>query len=92
MWYSRVAWHHDLPSEPVGYLSEVGEDGWEVRRVQSYRDGRLEWADGSRETDTVGLSEIPVDFDDIESQPEFQAFKISAQEFEEAWARARGEA
>lgn len=89
MWYLRVVWHHDLAGEPVEYLSEVGDDGQEVRRVQGYRDGRLEWADGSRENDEVGLSEVPIDFDEIVSQAEFEAYRIPALEFEQAWARAR---
>ncbi|WP_369819670.1 hypothetical protein [Actinoplanes sp. TFC3] len=65
MWYLRVVWHHDFPGEPVEYFSEVNEDGWEVSRVQCYRDGRLEWADESQETDMAGLSGIPIAVEEI---------------------------
>jgi hypothetical protein len=88
MWYLRVLWHHDQSGDPVEYFSEVGDDGWEIRRVQCYRDGRMEWADGTRETDSVGLSEAPIDFDEIASQAEFEAFMISAAEFEQEWSKA----
>ncbi|MEV6348072.1 hypothetical protein [Actinoplanes sp. NPDC051851] len=90
MWYLRVLWHHDQPGDPVEYFSEVGDDGWEVRRVQRYRDGRLEWADGTRETNSVGLSEAPIDFDEIALQAEFGAFVISEAEFEQEWSKASG--
>ncbi|WP_181138938.1 DUF6881 domain-containing protein [Streptomyces sp. Ru72] len=45
VWYLKVIWHHDFPDEPVGILSEVGEDRYEVRKVEVFRGGRLDWAD-----------------------------------------------
>jgi hypothetical protein len=90
MRYVRVSWLHDQESDPVLYLSELGADGYETRKVQIYRDGRAEWADESHETDAVGLSEIPFPpLEEISVQPEFEAESISAEEFEEGWARAR---
>ncbi|MBB0245284.1 hypothetical protein FNQ90_14530 [Streptomyces alkaliphilus] len=90
MRYVKVSWSHDFPDEPVLYLSELGEDGYEVRKVQVYRDGRCEWADETFETATVGLSEIPFPpLVDISSQPEFTAELITSEEFERAWEGAR---
>jgi hypothetical protein len=89
MQYIHVIWHHDFPDDPIGYYSEVGEDRWEVRRVQEYRDGRLEWADETHETDTTGLGEIEINLDEIRSQAEFELEIIDKATFEEMWDRAR---
>ncbi|MER8199226.1 hypothetical protein AB0407_35890 [Streptomyces microflavus] len=89
MRYVKVAWVHDFADDPVLYLSELGDDGHETRKVQFYRDGRSEWADGSFETATVGLSEIPFPpLEEISSQPEFTAQVITPEEFERAWNEA----
>ncbi|MDS0137897.1 hypothetical protein H5970_17570 [Amycolatopsis sp. CM201R] len=56
-----------------------------------YRDGRAEWADGSRETDAIGLGQLPFPAAaEISAQPEFHAEVITAAEFEAVGARARG--
>ncbi|MEV6285894.1 hypothetical protein [Kribbella sp. NPDC051770] len=90
MKYVKVAWNHDFVDEPVLYLSELGDDGYETRRVQFYRDGRAEWADRDHEATTVGLSEIPFPaLEEISSRPEFDAGPIGAEEFELAWDRSR---
>ncbi|MFG2561610.1 DUF6881 domain-containing protein [Streptomyces sp. NPDC048496] len=89
MRYVKVAWSHDFADDPVLYLSELGDDGYETRKVQFYRDGRVEWADESHETATVGLSEIPFPaLEEISSQPEFVAELIDSKEFEQAWIRS----
>ena len=41
--YLKAYWHHANPDDPVVYLSEI-EQGLEVRKVQKYADGRVEWA------------------------------------------------
>ncbi|MEW2523550.1 hypothetical protein [Streptomyces sp. NPDC047071] len=90
MRYVKVAWDHEFIDDPVLYLSELGDDGYESRKVQFYRDGRSEWSDESSETATVGLSEIPFPpLEEIASQPEFTAKVITPEEFESAWNEAR---
>ncbi|MYS57629.1 MULTISPECIES: DUF6881 domain-containing protein [Streptomycetaceae] len=90
MEYIRVDWIHELEDEPVTYLSEIGEGRYEIRKVQIFRDGRTEWADAEHETATVGLSEIPfLSLEEIDSQSEFVSSLISAEDFEQAWIRAR---
>ena len=89
MQYVKVRWSHDFPDEPVTYLSELGEDRYETRKVQIYRDGRMEWSDENHETATAGLSEIAFPpLEEISSQPEFTAEPITPQEFNTAWAKA----
>lgn len=88
--YVKVRWYHDFDVEPVLVLSELGSDRYETRKVEQYRDGHLDWADANRETDTIGLGEIPFpDLAEINAQPDFHAEPITAEEFEAAWRRAR---
>jgi hypothetical protein len=88
--YVRVRWDHGFAAEPVEILSELGDDRYEVRKVEVYRDGRLDWADADRDTDAIGLGEIPFPaLEEINSQAEFRAEAITAAEFEAAWTRAR---
>ncbi|KUM74718.1 DUF6881 domain-containing protein [Streptomyces curacoi] len=89
MEYWKVEWLHDFPSEPVIFYSEIGEDGYEVRKVQRYRNGRTLKADELHESGDIGLSEIPVgSIEDVASQPEFSAFVITRDEFEKEWQSA----
>lgn len=90
MEYIKVDWRHDFDDEPVAFLSELGDDRYEVRKVQVYRDGHLEWADESRETATAGLSEIAFpSLEEIAEQPDCVPSVIAAEEFERYWDRAR---
>ncbi|WP_040785980.1 DUF6881 domain-containing protein [Nocardia pneumoniae] len=90
MRYVKVTWHHDFPDEPIHYFHEVGEDNYETRRVQTYRDGHTEWADETHETPTAGVAEIPIaPIEEITSQPEFDAEEITQEEFEQQWTKAR---
>lgn len=89
MEYWKVDWNHEFEVEPVTFYSEIGEDGYEVRKVQRYRDGRLLKADSGHESGEVGLSEIPVGaIEDVAAQPEFSALVISKEDFEAEWNRA----
>ena len=87
--YVKVRWDHDFADDPVELFSELGEDRYEVRKVHVHRDGRADWADAGRETDTIGLGEVPFPpLAEISAQPEFHAEEITAAEFEAAWLRA----
>ncbi|MFE3592981.1 DUF6881 domain-containing protein [Streptomyces niveus] len=86
----KVEWVHDFSAEPVTIYSEVGDDGYETRKIQKFRDGRILKADEHHETGEIGLSEAPVGpIEEVAEQPEFHAFHISLSEFEELWERAR---
>ncbi|WP_199444066.1 DUF6881 domain-containing protein [Umezawaea beigongshangensis] len=90
MIYVRVEWLRDSADDPVLYLSEIGEDRYEVRKVQVYADGTGEWADHEHETDTVGLSEIAFSsLKEISEQAEFRAQVIDFEEFEQVWNAVR---
>jgi hypothetical protein len=77
--YLKVQWHHSFPEEPIELYSEVDDEGYETRKVQLFRDGRLERADTNTETAMTGLSEIP-----IGPVEEIASHRV---EFEEVWSR-----
>ncbi|MFC4913732.1 DUF6881 domain-containing protein [Actinomadura gamaensis] len=89
VWYLRVEWFHDFSEEPVDIYSEVGDDGYEVRKVEVFRDGRLQYAGDRHEAGGTSLSEAPVGtVAEIAAQDGFRPRVIDRQEFEETWARA----
>jgi hypothetical protein len=90
MRHQRVDWHHNFEDEPVVLWSEVGEDGYERRKVDQYRDGRLDYADDITAVGTTRLGDQPVpSVDQINADVEFTAANISAAEFDAVWKRAR---
>lgn len=87
--YWHVDWLHDVPEDPVTIYSEIGEDGYETRKVHIYRDGRKIRSDEQHESTEIGLSEIPVgDISDVAAQAEFQAEVVTRAVFENAWKDA----
>ncbi|OKJ96508.1 hypothetical protein AMK34_23605 [Amycolatopsis sp. CB00013] len=91
MWYLRVVWAHEFAEEPVESLSEVGLDGYERRKVERFRDGRLGWADEEREVGGTGLGEVPVPpLAEINAQRGFAASRITGDEFEQVWRQVLG--
>ncbi|MBF6077144.1 DUF6881 domain-containing protein [Nocardia beijingensis] len=92
MWYLKAQWHHDFDDEPVELFSEIGDDGFEVRKVEVFRDGHRDWADSSSGTGTTELGQIPVPTpDELSAETEFTALQIDAEEFDEVWRHALDE-
>lgn len=88
--YQRVRWLHDSNDFPFLLYSELDEDGWEVRKVDEYVNGRRDLASASIETGNTALGEAPVPpLDDINEDPEFEGVAITDQEFEVVWAKAK---
>ncbi|HEV7805727.1 MAG TPA: hypothetical protein VGO80_07915 [Solirubrobacteraceae bacterium] len=92
MRYQRVMWHHDFADEPVLLYSEIDENGRERRKVDEYRDGRLDMCDEFECTGTTRLSltAMPT-LEQIASQSEFTPESISKDEFESVWQRVRSQ-
>ena len=92
MKYVKVLWRHDLPEEPVELVSELDDEGWEVGKVEVYRDGRRGWANEENSSGSTMLSETEYpDLEYIAAQSEFSPSIISMSEFEGEWIRAHGE-
>jgi hypothetical protein len=87
--YLKVLWHHHSPVEPVAIYCEISS-GYEVRKVEVFRDGRHDYADTSHSTGITRLSSILTPTaDEINQDPEeFSATTITASEFEQVWQRA----
>ncbi len=89
MRYQRVKWHHDHADEPTVLYSEIGEDGWEVRKVDEYSDGRLDPASTKIEAGSTMLGVQPVPpLEEINADAVFEGAEISPQDFEAVWSRA----
>lgn len=90
MKYVKVKWLQDSPDYPVLLYSELNAQDWEVRKVEVYADGRMDFADhDERSGDTkLGIEPLPA-LTDIAADPEFEPFTITAEEFEKVWLEAR---
>ena len=87
MKYLKVVWVHDLPGEPVLLYSEVDDEGWEIRKVESYRDGSCGWAGEGQAERGTRLGEVPMpDLSEIASDPQFKPRLIAKADFERVWA------
>jgi uncharacterized protein DUF6881 len=63
----------DRGLEDLGW-SEIGDDGFETRKVDEYRDGRLDYADENTRSGTTLLGDQPVPtLDEINADEEFTA-------------------
>jgi hypothetical protein len=90
MRYLRVRWLHSHPDDPVELYSEIDTAGFEQRKVEIFRDGRIGFASATEKspnTDTrLGESPIPAT-EQIALDSEFQPTPITRDEFENIWAR-----
>lgn len=86
--YLRVEWHHRYLNEPVLMFSEIC-DGIEVRKIEIYRDGRMDYADRVKESGSTHLSATPMPpIEEIAAKPEFSPAEIEPDEFEALWQKA----
>ena len=89
MHYTKVNWKHQNSYDPVQIYSELDDAGWEVRRVEVFLDGSLDYASRSGSRGRTSLS--PATFSslaEIVANPEFEAAEIKKNEFEEKWLEA----
>ena len=89
--YLRVEWKHDYPSDPILIYSELDDDGWEVRKVELFRDGQMGYASQQAETEFTALGDVPVaSLESLAENLHFAPTLISQDEFEYIWQQARG--
>lgn len=88
--YLKVIWRHESPDEPVIIYSEVGDDGYETRKIHMFLDGGMEWAEGHREGERTALGTVPVPtVEEIAAHREFMPSVIDREFFEYAWRIAQ---
>lgn len=90
MKYVKVKWLHALDDTPVLLYSELDSDMWEVRKVEIYADGRMDFADREERSGStkLGIEPLPP-LEAIAADPEFEPVTISADEFESVWEQAK---
>jgi hypothetical protein len=82
-------WRHTLETEPIVLYSEINDKGEETRKVEQYRDGRLDYASASQSTGTTFLREkMMPSLEEIGRQAEFAPMEITPNEFEQVWHKA----
>jgi hypothetical protein len=90
MRYLDIKWTHKDPGAPVRLYIEVGEDGYESRKVELYADGRKGFADSSEEAGGTSLGFMPVpSLAELKTLPEYQPKEISQEEFQRNWLKRR---
>ena len=90
MRYMKCIWKHNFPDDPVLLYSELDEERWEVRKVEVFASGALQYADAETSTGDTGLGLVPTpELAVIAQDPEFEPSQITREEFEEIWARAK---
>ena len=95
MEYIKVKWIHIHPDEPILLYSEIDADGWEVRKLEVFADGRVGFADPTEATAPTNtkLSHEPMpSLIEIASDPQFQPTHITPEEFDGLWARRKSTA
>jgi hypothetical protein len=89
MRYQRIVWASSLESEPVHLYAEIDSDGYEVRKVDEYRNGHLDRADRNGGSGSTFVSDYYVpEIERVSAIRDFEATAISADEFETVWRRA----
>ncbi|ATB31291.1 DUF6881 domain-containing protein [Melittangium boletus] len=89
MRYSAVRWLHPGQDFPVLLLSEHDDAGWEQRKVDVYRDGRVGFADAQEAHETqLACVRIP-GLDDVAKEMAFDPTVLTREEFEHHWARRK---
>jgi hypothetical protein len=87
--FLKVEWIHDFPDQPILIYSELDEERYETRKVEIFRDGRVEYAPPEKETGSTFLSDQPLPpVEVIAMDPQFVPSVISAEEFEKVWEKA----
>lgn len=89
MKYYQIYWIHDYPTDPIYLYSEVGNDGYEIRKINIYRDNTVGYAIDEIEFNGAGLSEKPFPpLEELNGKDEWDELisqEISFKEFEQVW-------
>ena len=87
--YMKVVWRHSCVEDPVVLWSEISADRFEVRKVDLYSDGRLDYAGDNVSTGItmLGTDVVPA-LSEIGADPEFEPASVDKIEFEAIWNAA----
>jgi hypothetical protein len=86
MQHIKVQWMHEFHDEPILIYSEIDDVGWELRKVEIYRNGDASFAS---KTISAGMSMLSVEPlpspSEIASDPQFKIEIINQAEFDNIW-------
>jgi len=86
MKFLKIEWIHEFADEPYIIYAELDDEGYEKRKIEIYKNGRIGYATQSSEIGGSILSEHPYPpVEEITTNPEFIPVKISKEEFESIW-------
>lgn len=89
MTYLRVEWEHSFENEPIEMLSELDGQRNEVRKIERFRNGIVNFAGPEGASGPTVLSEVPLpNVEEIAADPMFHAETISRDAFEDHWKTA----
>lgn len=75
--------------EPILLMSELDNNRYEVRKIEIFADGRMEFASNETATGETALGEKPIPpAYEIVADPQFIVEEFNAVDFEEAWHTA----
>jgi hypothetical protein len=90
MRYLTIKWVHKNPADPVQIYSEIGNDSYELRRIEVWANGRKGFADANEQQGGTELSVMPIPtLAEIAAQPEYEPKAIVAEEFHKLWLKRR---
>lgn len=87
MRYIDVEWIHGFPDEPTRLVSELDDEGFEVRKIEVYMDGRVAFASRfeARSQGTEVSYVVVPPLSEINQDPQFRGRSLSREEFEALW-------
>ncbi|WP_341841123.1 DUF6881 domain-containing protein [Chitinophaga caseinilytica] len=87
MRYLKVIWMHNFDDEPQFIYSEIGDDAYELRKVEIYKDRSFGVASQEFEFGGTALADQQIpDVDAIAGDAEFLPKEITRDEFEDVWS------
>lgn len=88
--YLKVDWLHDDANDPVSIFSELDSQGWELRKVELFRDGTSGFASAAEAVGgtMLAVEQVPA-ISEINSDPQFNASWITASDFAIVWQQRR---
>lgn len=89
--YIHVRWLHSYPDDPIDLWSELDAEREEVRKVEIWFGGRVDYASDAEGVGGTRLGELPVPpLNEINLDPQCQAKAIAKADFERCWIEAIG--
>ena len=86
MRYVRVRWVHQFEDSPIDLYSEVDDQSQEVRKVEVFANGLMQFADQEQQTGDTWLGDEPFPtIEEIAEDPQFLPAMIDRDEFERVW-------